>query len=55
MAVEGVFDPRLLLRLEERVILERIVDPVIVDRHVALELGVFALQLEVILDHVGEQ
>jgi hypothetical protein len=54
VAVEGVLDPRLLLGLEQRVILERILDPVGVDRHVPLELSVLALQLEVILDHVCE-
>src|SRR4029453_4906336 len=50
-AVGGVLDPRLFLGLEERMVLEWILDPVAVDRHVALELGVLALQLEVILDH----
>src|SRR4029453_6899224 len=33
MAVESVFDPGLFLGLEERVVLERILDPVAVDRH----------------------
>jgi len=50
-AVERFLDPRLLLGLEERVVLERIVMHVSLERHVVLECGVAPLQLEMVLDH----
>jgi hypothetical protein len=36
-------------------VLERIIDPVAVDRHVALERGVAPLELEMLLDHLCER
>ena len=50
LAVECLLDPSLLLRLEQRMILERILDLIVVERHVAVELRVLLLQLEMILD-----
>ena len=55
LAVEGLLDPSLLLGLEQRMILERILDLVAIERHLAVEIGVLLLQLEVILDHACER
>src|SRR5205823_10881129 len=54
-AVHRLLDPRLLFGLEERMVLERILVLVAGDRHMAIELRVPFLQLEVILDHLREQ
>ena len=54
-AVHRVLDARLLLGLEERVVLERIVGHVLLERHLVLERRVAPLQLEVLLDHLREQ
>ena len=51
LTVEGLLDPSLLLGLEQRVILERILDLIAVERHLPIEVRVLLLQLEVILDH----
>jgi hypothetical protein len=51
---EGVLEPRLLLRLEERMILERVVDVVPVERHFPVEPRVASLELEMLFDHSGE-
>src|SRR4051812_23763841 len=53
-SVERVLDARLLLGLEQRVVLEGISALVAIDRHVPLELGVLLLQPQVILNDVGE-
>src|SRR5690242_18774294 len=53
--VHGLLEPRLLLRLEERMVLERVFGDVAVDRHRSRELGVSRLELEVILNHLCEQ
>ena len=44
----------LLLALEERAVLERIVGAIAVDRHLAIEVRVPFLQVEVIPDHLRE-
>ena len=49
-AVHRVLDPRLLLGLEQRMILERVVRHVLLERHFVLESSVAPLQLEVLLD-----
>ena len=54
-AVHRVLDPRLLLGLEERVVLERVVGHVPLERHLVLERRVPAPQLEVLLDHRCKQ
>jgi hypothetical protein len=53
--VHRLLDPRLLLGLEERVVLEGVLDPVALEGHLIVEPGVLALELEVVLDHVCEQ
>ena len=53
-AVHRVFEARLLLGLEERVILEGVVGQVPVKRHLVLERGVPPLQLEMILNDLRE-
>src|SRR4051794_15247233 len=55
LAVHRLLDPSLLLRLEERVVLERVVGLVAVDRELTLELRVLLLQLEMVLDDLCEQ
>jgi len=52
LAVHRLLDSRLLLGLEERVVLEWIRRLVLVEWHVLLELRVAALQLEMFLDYV---
>src|SRR6266851_4796018 len=54
VAVHGLFEARLLLGLEEWVIVERIRGLVVTERHRLLELGVPFLQLEMVLDDLGE-
>ena len=54
-AVHRVLDPGLLLGLEERVVLERVVRHVALERHVVLESCIAAPQLEVLLNHCGEK
>ena len=54
-AVHRVLDPGLLLGLEERVVLERVVGHVPLERHLVLERRVAPLELEVLLDHLREQ
>jgi len=54
LAVHRLLEPRLLLGLEERMILERILVLVPIERYLGLELGVPLLQLEMILDHLCE-
>ena len=54
-AFERLLEAGLLLGLEERVVLERILDRVPVERHVAVERGVALLQVEVLLDRAGER
>ena len=53
-AVHRVLDPRLLLGLEERVVLERILVHVLAERHLVLERRVAPLQLQMLLDDLGE-
>ncbi len=55
VAVHRLLEAGLLLGLEQRVVVEGIVDAIALEGHRGLELGVAALQLEVILDHAGEQ
>ena len=54
LAAHRVLDPGLLLALEERVVLERILVEVARERHLRLQRGVPALELEVILDDLRE-
>jgi hypothetical protein len=44
----------LLFGLEERVVLKWIVDVIAGDRHLAFEISVFALELEMVFDHARE-
>jgi hypothetical protein len=55
LAVHGLLETGLLLRLEERVVVERVLGHVLPQRHVALEGGVPRLQLEMILNHAREK
>src|SRR3990172_2762381 len=55
LAVHRLLEPGLLLGLDQRVVLERILGLVVVERHVAVEVGVAALQVEVVLDHACEE
>jgi len=55
LAVEGLLDARLLLGLEERMVLERVPVEVRVQGHLAVEAGVAGLQIEVLADRLGEQ
>ena len=55
LAVHGLFDSGLLLALEQGVVVEWILGLVTIDRQVRLDLLVLALELEVILDDVGEE
>ena len=55
VAVHRLLEAGLLLGLEQRVVVERIVDAIALERHRRLELGIAALQLEVVLDHTCEQ
>src|SRR5262245_23320786 len=52
--LERLLETRLLLALEERVVLERVLDRVVVDRHRTVQLGVALLEVEVLLDRAGE-
>src|SRR3954453_14245735 len=54
-AVHRLLEARLLLGLEQRMVLERIVGPVTVDRHLPVEIRILLLQIEVIPDHLREQ
>ena len=54
-AVHRLLDPGLLLGLEQRVVLERILVLVPLDRHARIERRVALLQIEVIPDHLSEQ
>src|SRR5581483_8907016 len=54
-AVHRLLDAGLLLALEERVVAERVVVLVAVDRHRAVELRIALLQSEVVFDHLREQ
>src|SRR5712691_1553635 len=53
--VHRLLEARLLLGLEQRVVLERIGRLVAIDRHLAVERGVPLLQRQVILDDFCEQ
>src|SRR5687767_10919863 len=53
-ALQGLLDTRLFLALEQRMVVEWIPVQVVVDRHVAVELGVLALELEMLADGPGE-
>src|SRR4051794_19813466 len=53
-SVHRLLETSLLLGLEERVIVERILRLVARDRHVVLEVGVLALELEVFLNDLAE-
>src|SRR5262249_5805397 len=55
LAVHRLLEPSLLFRLEERVIVERILGLVVAERHGTLELRVPLLQLEVVLNDLREQ
>src|SRR2546429_1160809 len=55
LPVHGLLEPRLLFGLEQGVVVERIVGLVMADRHSLLELRVALLQLEVVLDDLGEK
>src|SRR6266516_21448 len=55
LPVHGLLEPRLLLGLEQGVVVERIVGLVVADGHSLLELRVALLQLEMVLDDLGEQ
>src|SRR6188472_1390913 len=52
--VERLLEAGLLLRLEQRVVLEGVLDLVAVERHVAVERGVSLLQVEVLLDRARQ-
>jgi hypothetical protein len=54
-AVHGLLDARLLLGLEKRMVVERVLDLVLVERHRGLELLVALLQLEMILNDLREE
>src|SRR5262249_41624871 len=54
-SVHRLLETSLLLGLEERVVVERILRLVAVEGHAALELRVLLLQLEVMLDCLREQ
>ena len=54
-AVERLLEACLLLRLEQRVVLERILDGIAVERHRAVQLGVPLLEVEVLLDRPRER
>src|SRR5262245_11849001 len=54
-ARERLLEAGLLLRLEQRVILEWVLRSVLIDRHLPLEPGVTPLELEMLLDHLGER
>jgi hypothetical protein len=54
-AVHRLLEASLLLGLEQRMILERILCLVAVDRHLPVERGVLLLECQMILDHLGEQ
>src|SRR5262245_23168194 len=54
-AVHRLLDPRLLLALDERVVLERVLDRVVLDLHRVFEVRVLLLQLQVILDDLREE
>src|SRR5438876_5626230 len=54
LAVHGLFEACLLLGLEQWVVVERIRVLVVTERHRLLELGVPLLQLEMILNDLGE-
>src|SRR5712691_8423448 len=54
LAVHGLFEARLLFGLEQWVIVEWIRGLVVTERHRLLELGVPLLQLEMVLDDLGE-
>src|SRR5918992_3880373 len=55
LAVERLLDARLLLALEERVVLERVLVQVRIERHLVIEAGVPSLEVEVVADRVCEQ
>ena len=55
LAVQRLLDPRLLLALEQRVVLELVAVQVAVERHVAVEPGVTGLEVEVLADRLGEE
>src|ERR671937_210144 len=55
LAVHRLLDAGLLLGLEERMVLERILGLVSIERQVALELRVPLFQLEVVLDDLGKE
>src|SRR3954447_17916388 len=54
-AVHRVLDAGLLLGLEQRMVLERVLVLVTIERKLLAELRVLFLELEVILDHLREQ
>ena len=53
--IERLLEARLLLRLEERVVLEGVLDRVPVERHRRVEAGVPLLEVEVLLDRLRER
>ena len=54
LSVHGLLDPRLLLALEERVVLERIAIEIAIDRHVVVEARILALEREMLPDRLCE-
>src|SRR5581483_9828737 len=54
LPVHRLLEPGLLLGLEQRMVLERIVRLVVLDRHVAVERGVALLELQMVSDDLRE-
>jgi len=54
LSVHGLLDPRLLLALEERMVLERIAIEIAIDRHVVVEARILALEREMLPDRLCE-
>src|SRR5207244_87668 len=55
LAVNRLLEARLVLGLEEGVVVERILGLVVPERHRVVEPGVSLLQIEMVLDHLGER